>query len=151
MSMKSIFHWRIVPLAALALTFALFNAAKAQPVEIKVVTSGGFTAAWMELAPEYERAAHIKLVTEFGPSMGTTHNAIPRRLERGEVIDVVILASQSLGALIQKGKVRGRQPRRPGPVSHRDGCKGRSAEARHQHRRRPEAHLAGRKIDCLFR
>ena len=104
--MKSIFHWRIVPLAALALTFALFNAAKAQPVEIKVVTSGGFTAAWMELAPEYERAAHIKLVTEFGPSMGTTHNAIPMRLERGEVIDVVILASQSLGALIQKGKVR---------------------------------------------
>jgi molybdate transport system substrate-binding protein len=104
--MKTIFHWRILGLAALALTFAVLNTAKAQTVEIKVVASGGFTAAWKELAPGYERAAHIKLVTEFGPSIGTTHNAIPLRLERGEVIDVVILASQSLDALIQKGKVR---------------------------------------------
>jgi ABC-type molybdate transport system substrate-binding protein len=45
--------------------------------EIKVVTSGGFTAAYQELVPQYEAATHNKLVTEFGPSMGTTHNAIP--------------------------------------------------------------------------
>jgi len=104
--MKTIFHWRILRITALALTFAVPNTATAQTVEIKVVASGGFTAAWKELAPDYERAARIKLVTEFGPSIGTTHNAIPLRLERGEVIDVVILASQSLDALIQNGKVR---------------------------------------------
>ncbi len=49
-------------------------------------------AAYLELVPEYEGATHNKLVTEFGPSMGTTHNAIPIRLERGESIDVVIMA-----------------------------------------------------------
>ncbi len=55
--------------------------------EIKVVTSGGFTAAYLQLVPQYESATHNKLATEFGPSMGTTHNAIPVRLDRGEAID----------------------------------------------------------------
>lgn len=74
--------------------------------EIKVVTSGAFTAAFLELGPEYERATHNKLVTEFGPSMGTTHNAIPVRLDRGEPIDVVIMAGPALDDLIKQGKVR---------------------------------------------
>jgi molybdate transport system substrate-binding protein len=74
--------------------------------KIKVVTSGAFTAAYLELVPEYERASHEKLLTEFGPSMGTTHNAIPIRLERGEVIDVVIMAAPALDDLIKQGKVR---------------------------------------------
>jgi len=38
--------------------------------------------------------------------MGTTHNAIPIRLERGEVIDVVIMAAPALDELIKHGKVR---------------------------------------------
>jgi molybdate transport system substrate-binding protein len=92
--------------AALALTCVLLTAAAAPAVEIKVVTSGAFTAAYLDLVPEYERATHNKLMTEFGPSMGTTHNAIPLRLERGEVIDVVILAAPALADLIKHGKVR---------------------------------------------
>jgi len=92
--------------AALALTCALLAAGSAHTAEIKVVSSGGFTAAWLELAPEYERATHQKLVTEFGPSLGTTHNAIPLRLERGEAIDVVILAAPALAEQIGHGKVR---------------------------------------------
>jgi molybdate transport system substrate-binding protein len=74
--------------------------------EIKVVTSGAFTAAYLEMVPEYERATHSKLVTEFGPSMGMTYNAIPVRLERGEAIDVVIMAAPALDDLIKQGKVR---------------------------------------------
>ena len=38
--------------------------------------------------------------------MGTTHNAIPIRLERGEAIDVVIIAGPALDDLIKQGKVR---------------------------------------------
>ena len=41
------------------------------------MTSGAFTAAFLELAPEYEADTHNKLQTEFGPSMGATYNAIP--------------------------------------------------------------------------
>ena len=90
----------------MALTCALVTAAMVRGAEIKVVTSGGFTAAWLELVPEYERFAHDTLVTEFGPSMGTTHDAIPGRLERGEMIDVVIMAAPALAGLIKQGKVR---------------------------------------------
>jgi molybdate transport system substrate-binding protein len=91
-----------------ALTFActLLTAAAVRAADIKVVTSGAFTAAYQELVPEYERATHDKLVTEFGPSMGTTVNAIPIRLARGEAIDVVIMAAPALEDLIHQGKVR---------------------------------------------
>ena len=90
----------------LALACALLAAPAMPAAEIRVVTSGGFTAAFLELVPEYERVTHNKVVTEFGPSMGTTHNAIPVRLERGEPIDVVILAAPALAGLIQQGRVR---------------------------------------------
>jgi len=91
---------------ARALACALLTVATVRAAEIKVVTSGAFTAAYLKLAPEYERSTHIKLATEFGPSMGTTHNAIPLRLERGEAIDVVIMAAPALDNLIKQGKVR---------------------------------------------
>jgi molybdate transport system substrate-binding protein len=85
---------------------ALLCAGTLRAADVKVVTSGAFTAAYLELAPEYERATHNKLVTEFGPSMGTTHNAIPVRLDRNEAIDVVIMAAPGLEALIKKGQIR---------------------------------------------
>jgi len=104
--MKTISRKNIAKTAALALTCALLTVAAARADELKVVTSGAFTAAYLELVPEYERATHNKLLTEFGPSMGTTHNAIPIRLERGEVIDVVIMVAPALADLIKQGKVR---------------------------------------------
>jgi molybdate transport system substrate-binding protein len=97
---------KIIASAATSLLCAFLAAAAARADEIHVVTSGGFTAAYLELVPDYESISQNKLVTEFGPSMGTTHNAIPVRLERGEAIDVVIMAAPALDVLIQQGKVR---------------------------------------------
>jgi molybdate transport system substrate-binding protein len=104
--MKPIFFKKLCMRAAMALTCALLIVTAARADEIKVVTSGGFTAAYLQLVPEYESATHNKLNTQFGPSMGTTHNAIPVRLERGEEIDVVIMAAPALDELIKQGKVR---------------------------------------------
>jgi molybdate transport system substrate-binding protein len=104
--MKTIARRKLTAVATLSFLCALFAATAARADEIHVVTSGGFTAAYLELVPQYEAATHNKLVTEFGPSMGTTHNAIPVRLERGEAIDVVILAAPALDDLIKQGKVR---------------------------------------------
>ena len=92
--------------ALLGIAVASARAPQANKDEIKVVTSGAFTAAYLELVPEYEHATHSKLVTEFGPSMGTTHNAIPVRLGRGEAIDVVIMAAPALDDLTKQGKIR---------------------------------------------
>ena len=92
--------------ATLALTCAFLTVAPASAAEITVVTSGAFTAAYLELVPQYEHATHDKLVTKFGPSLGTTVNAIPMRLQRGEAIDVVIMAAPGLDALIAQGRIR---------------------------------------------
>ena len=83
----------------------LLVATAATADEIKVVTSGAFTAAYLELVPQFERATGHKIVTAFGPSMGSSPDAIPNRLQRGDPIDVVILAASALDGLIADGKV----------------------------------------------
>jgi molybdate transport system substrate-binding protein len=92
---------------ALALGFAaaLLLAGAANAAEVRVMISGGLTAAYKELVLEFERATGNKVLTAYGPSMGTTINAIPIRLERGEPVDVLIMVGYALGDLIKQGKV----------------------------------------------
>jgi molybdate transport system substrate-binding protein len=85
----------------------LLLAGSASAAEVKVMISGGLTAAYKALIPEYERATGNTVVTAYGPSMGTTQNAIPVRLERGEPVDVLILVGYALGDLIKQGKAVG--------------------------------------------
>jgi molybdate transport system substrate-binding protein len=73
--------------------------------ELKVMTSGGFTAAYRELVPEFERSTGAKVITAYGASMGNAVDSIPRRLDRGEPVDVVILARPALDQLVKAGKV----------------------------------------------
>src|SRR2546423_15397494 len=88
--------------AATLLAMALL-AGTANAADIKVFISGGFSAAYDKLVPEFERATGHKVVTERGPSMGETPQAIPNRLARGESADVVIMVGYALGDLIKKG------------------------------------------------
>jgi len=90
---------------ALGLTAALLLAGSASAAEVRVMISGGLSAAYNALAPEFERQTGNKVLTTYGPSMGTTVNAIPVRLERGEPADVLILVGYALGDLIKQGKV----------------------------------------------
>jgi molybdate transport system substrate-binding protein len=57
------------------------------------------------LVPEFERATGHTVLTAYGPSMGTTQNAIPVRLERGEPADVLIMVGYALTDLAKNGKV----------------------------------------------
>jgi molybdate transport system substrate-binding protein len=92
--------------AAIALTSLVAIASTLGAIELKVVTSGTFRGAYLALVPEYERMANVKLLTEFGASMGETYNAIPMRLNRGEAFDVVIMFAPALSDLIKNGKIR---------------------------------------------
>jgi len=69
------------------------------------MTSGGFTAPYLDLVPEFERTAKVTVTSVFGASMGGASDSIPVRLDRGEPADVVILTSEALDALIAAGKV----------------------------------------------
>jgi molybdate transport system substrate-binding protein len=83
----------------------LGRAAPAWAAEIRVVSSGGFAAAYRELAPGFEKASGDTLSAGWGPSMGDTVDAVPQRLKRGEPIDVLIMVGYALEALIGQGKV----------------------------------------------
>jgi molybdate transport system substrate-binding protein len=87
------------------LSFVAATRAGEMAGEIKVMTSGAFTAAYLQLAPGFESATHHKIVTAFGASMGNAPDSIPSRLQRGEPADVVILAAPALDELIHQGKV----------------------------------------------
>jgi molybdate transport system substrate-binding protein len=95
---------RISRLLALAATFA-FLAVSALAAEIKVMTSGGFTAPYQELTPRFEKATGHTVVTAYGASQGGAADSIPSRLDRGEPVDIVILAAPALDGLIKQGKV----------------------------------------------
>jgi molybdate transport system substrate-binding protein len=88
----------------LGIAAALLLAGSAGAAEVRVMISGGLTAAYQALVPEFERVTGNKVITAYGPSMGTTANAIPVRLERGEPADVLILVGYALEDLIKQGK-----------------------------------------------
>ena len=90
---------------SLVLASVLLLASTAVGGEIRVMASGGFTAPYEAVVPEYERVTQNKVVTSYGASMGGAPDSIPMRLERGEPADVVIMASTALEDLIQQGKV----------------------------------------------
>ena len=90
---------------AFALVTALALSGAAHAAEVRVMISGGLTAAYKALVPEFERATGHKVLTAYGPSMGTTTNAIPVRLDRGEAADVLIMVGYALGDLVKQGKV----------------------------------------------
>ena len=91
--------------AALVTACLLLCASGVQADEVKVMTSGAFTAAFRELTLAFERATANTVVTTYGGSMGSAPDSIPNRLQRGEPADVVILAASALDDLIAKGKV----------------------------------------------
>jgi len=76
----------------------------AVPHDIKVMTSGAFTAALRELIPSLERLTGGKIVLA-STSIGTGENSIPNRLRRGEAVDVVIVADALLREFIRDGLV----------------------------------------------
>src|ERR1700754_4310054 len=83
----------------------LLLAGGASAAEVRVMISGGLTAAYKELVPNFERLTGHTVITSYGPSMGTTTNAIPVRLDRGEPADVLIMVGYALDDLAKKGKV----------------------------------------------
>jgi molybdate transport system substrate-binding protein len=91
--------------AALGLAGILLLTSTVQAAEVRVVSSGGFAAAYRALAPEFEQQSRNTLVTEWGPSMGDTKDAVPARLARKEPIDVLIMVGYALDKLVEQGAV----------------------------------------------
>jgi molybdate transport system substrate-binding protein len=92
-------------IARAACAALLLAGASAHATDLRVVSSGGFAQAYKDLSGAYEKASGDHLVSEWGPSMGKTKNAIPARLDRGEPIDVVIMVGDALDKLMAEGRL----------------------------------------------
>src|SRR4051794_8917070 len=89
---------------AAALLIVLLTGA-VSATEVKVMSSGGLTAAFQAVIPDCEKATGNKVELVLGPSMGTSPEAIPYRLSHGETADVVLMVGSALGDLVSKGVV----------------------------------------------
>jgi len=89
--------------AVLALT--VFAPSDASAQELRVMTSGAFRAAFLQLVPEFERATQNRIVMISGASLWDGPTTIPGRWARGELADVATLADDALAELLKRGKV----------------------------------------------
>lgn len=74
--------------------------------DLHVMISAGFYSVYAELGSAFERETGHRLVTTRGPSMGDSPEAIPTRLARGEMADVVIMDGGAADELAGRGFVR---------------------------------------------
>jgi len=77
----------------------------ASSAQLNVIMSGGFSAAYQEILPEFEKTTGITVTTARGPSQGNAPNAIGSQLRRGVPADVVILSREGLDELIAEGRI----------------------------------------------
>ena len=74
--------------------------AMAQGAEVKILTAGAMKAVVLELVPQFEKETGHKAIVD-----NDTAGGITRRIEGGEVFDVVVSTPSSLNDLMAKGKV----------------------------------------------
>jgi molybdate transport system substrate-binding protein len=89
-----------------AMVAALLIVGSACAADVRVMISAGYFHVYAELGPAFERATGNHLITVRGPSMGDSPEAIPARLARGEVADVVIMDGAAADELGARGLVR---------------------------------------------
>ena len=74
-------------------------------LQLHVIRSGGFGAAYDELLPLFERTTGINTVTATGGSQGSGPTTIGAQLRRGVPADVVILSKEGLEELVAEGRI----------------------------------------------
>jgi hypothetical protein len=84
---------------------ALLAAAAGAADEVVVLTTDSFAGPFVDAEAWFERSTKHELVGVVGGLVDGAADSIPARLARGEPADVVIMAAQTLDALIAAGEV----------------------------------------------
>lgn len=88
---------------AMATPLSAFPTASA--AQVNVLISGGFSTAYRQVLPEFERTTGIAVVTGSGASQGSGPQTIAAQLQRGVPADVVILSREGLAELVTSGRI----------------------------------------------
>jgi molybdate transport system substrate-binding protein len=73
--------------------------------QVDVIISAGFSPAYREVLPDFERTTGISVTTASAASQGAGPNTIGAQLRRGVRADVVILAKEGLDELIAEDRI----------------------------------------------
>lgn len=73
--------------------------------QVKVIISGGFSTAYRQLLPEFEKTTGISVTTGSGASQGKGPQTIAGQLERGASFDIVIMSREGLSELMAAGRI----------------------------------------------
>src|ERR1700743_2764365 len=94
-------------LVVLAATLVVcFAASPSNAMEkLTVMMSGGFSLAYRQVLPEFERNTGIAVTTLSGASQGTGPKTIKSQLEQGVDVDMVILSKEGLDELTTAGRI----------------------------------------------
>ena len=87
-----------------AITLALAFPA-ASLAQIRVLMSGGFSAAYHDLLPQFEKTTGFTVTTATGASQGDGPNTIRAQLRRGVPADVVIMSREGLAELLAEDRI----------------------------------------------
>jgi molybdate transport system substrate-binding protein len=77
----------------------------AASAQLNVLISGGFSGAYEQLLPEFERMSGFKVTTGSGASQGAGPQTIAAQLARGVPANVVILSREGLSELIAAKRI----------------------------------------------
>ena len=73
--------------------------------QIRVLMSGGFSAAYDKLLPQFENTTGIRVTTARGASQGDGPSTIRAQLRRGVPADVVIMSREGLAELLAEDRI----------------------------------------------
>jgi molybdate transport system substrate-binding protein len=93
------------PLALIFATMTVVALPSASPAQVRVLISGGFSAAYQELLPEFQNTTGVTVTTARGASQGDDPNTIGAQLRRGVPADVVIMSRSGLDELFAQGRI----------------------------------------------
>src|SRR5262249_60417429 len=93
-------RYRSRPIRVLVIAVSVWVLPTASFAQIKVITSGGFSAAYREALPEFERTARITVTTTSGASQVNGPTMIRAQLGRGVLARVATMSSAGLDRLM---------------------------------------------------
>jgi molybdate transport system substrate-binding protein len=96
---------RVVAIVATHLTMFLAASPGNAMEKLTVMISGGFSLAYRQVLPEFERNTGTTVTTLSGASQGTGPKTIKAQLEQGTEVDVVILSKEGLDELIASKRI----------------------------------------------
>lgn len=117
--MKDRTNWRAA-LAAAAWIALGAGPAAAHADDIHVLATGALHGAFDRLAPAFEQSSGHRLKIEWGPSYGTSPEALPMRVRNGEAVDICFMIKPALEREVDAGRFdrgRSKTSRRPASAS----------------------------------